>query len=347
MNARSVDRDDTPVEYEVRVKGHLDSRWAAWFEGLSLTNEHDGTTVIRTRTVDQAALHGLLQKLRDLALPLLAITQTGTTKPGQPASNTNQPASNTPTFIPKEDQTMKTATQTPTTDHVRMDPLRKTAMVAGILYLITFVSSIPALFLISPVLNDPHYITGPGADSTVIFGCFLDLVNAVSAVGTAVALFPVVKRQNEGIALGFVTARMFEAAVIVIGVVSLLAVVTLRQNGGADPALVPVGQALVAVRDWTFILGPSLVPGVSGLLLGYLMYRSGLVPRVIPLLGLIGGPLLLSSTFSTMFGINQGLSVWSGLATLPIFVWELSLGVWMAVKGFKPSPITTGQMRTA
>ncbi|BAS12433.1 conserved hypothetical protein [Arthrobacter sp. Hiyo8] len=184
-------------------------------------------------------------------------------------------------------------------------------MVAGILYIVTFVSSIPALFLISPVLNDPHYITGPGADSTVIFGCFLDLVNAVSAVGTAVALFPVVKRQNEGIALGFVTARMFEAAVIVIGVVSLLAVVTLRQNSGADPALVPVGQALVAVRGWTFILGPSLVPGVSGLLLGYLMYRSGLVPRIIPLLGLIGGPLLLSSTLSTMFGINQGISVWS------------------------------------
>ena len=340
MNARSLSRDDTPAEYEVRVKGHLDSRWAAWFEGLSLTNEHDGTTVIRIRNVDQAALYGLLQKLQDLALPLLAINQAGATQPSQPASNTR-------IFTPKKDHTMKTTTQTLTTDRVRMDPLRKTAMVAGILYLVTFVSSIPALFLISPVLNDPRYITGPGVDSTVIFGCLLDLVNAVSAVGTAVALFPVVKRQNEGIALGFVTARMFEAAVIVIGVVSLLAVVTLRQKGGADPALVPVGQALVAVRDWTFILGPSLVPGVSGLLLGYLMYRSGLVPRVIPLLGLIGGPLLLSSTIATMFGINQGISVWSGLATLPIFVWELSLGVWMAVKGFRPSPITTGQVRTA
>ncbi|MDQ0240282.1 MULTISPECIES: DUF4386 domain-containing protein [Arthrobacter] len=342
MNARSVGREDTSVEYEVRVKGHLDSRWAAWFEGLSLINERDGTTVIRTRNVDQAALHGLLQKLRDLALPLLAVNQAGTTQPSQPASTSR-------IFDSKKDHTMKTITQTPTptTGHVRMDPLRKTAMVAGILYLVTFASSIPALFLISPVLNDPHYITGPGADSTVIFGCFLDLVNALSAVGTAVALFPVVKRQNEGIALGFVTARMFEAAVIVIGVVSLLAVVTLRQNGGADPALVPVGQALVAVRDWTFILGPSLVPGVSGLLLGYLMYRSGLVPRIIPLLGLIGGPLLLSSTISTMFGINQGISVWSGLATLPIFVWELSLGIWMAVKGFRPSPITTGQVRTA
>ncbi|GAA5198147.1 hypothetical protein GCM10023346_34640 [Arthrobacter gyeryongensis] len=346
MNARSEGRD-APVEYEVRVEGHLDSRWAAWFEGLSLTNERDGTTVIRTRNADQAALHGLLQKLRDLALPLLAVNPAGATQPSRPASNTELPAPNTRIFIPKKDHTMKTTTPTPTTERVRMDPLRKTAMVAGILYLVTFVSSIPALFLISPVLNDPHYITGPGADSTVIFGCFLDLVNAVSAVGTAVALFPVVKRQNEGIALGFVTARMFEAAVIVIGVVSLLAVVTLRQHGGADPALVPVGQAFVAVRDWTFILGPSLVPGVSGLLLGYLMYRSGLVPRVIPLLGLIGGPLLLSSTISTMFGINQGISVWSGLATLPIFVWELSLGVWMAVKGFRPSPITTGQVRTA
>jgi hypothetical protein len=221
-----------------------------------------------------------------------------------------------------------------------MDSMRKTALVAGVLYLITFISSIPAVFLLEPVLSNPNYIVGAGADTQVIGGAFLDLVNAIAAIGTAVALFSVVRRQNEGFALGFVTARMFEAAVIVVGVVSILAVVTLRQAGaaGADAAsLVTTGRALVAIRDWTFLLGPSLIPGVNALLLGYLMYRSRLVPRVIPTLGLIGGPLLISSAVGTMFGVNDAVSVWSGVALLPIFFWELFLGLWLTFKGFQRS----------
>src|ERR687895_1144415 len=203
-----------------------------------------------------------------------------------------------------------------------MDSERRTALVAGVLYLITFASAIPAVFLLDPVLSDPAYIVGPGADAQVRFGAALDLVNALACIGTAVALFSVVKRQHEGFALGFVTSRMFEAAVIVIGVVSLLAVVTLRQAGaaGTDTAsLVALGQALGAVRGWTFLLGPSLMPAFNAALLGYLMYRSRLVPRAIPAMGLIGAPLLLSSTVGTMFGINDPVSVWSGIATLPIF----------------------------
>jgi hypothetical protein len=221
-----------------------------------------------------------------------------------------------------------------------MDSMRKIALVAGVLYLITFISSIPAVFLLDPVLSNPNYIVAAGADSQVIGGAFLDLVNAIASIGTAVALFSVVRRQNEGFALGFVTARMFEAAVIVVGVVSILAVVTLRQAGatGAEAAsLVTTGRALVAIRDWTFLLGPSLIPGVNALLLGYLMYRSRLVPRVIPTLGLIGGPLLISSAVGTMFGVNDAVSVWSGVALLPIFFWELFLGLWMTFKGFKRS----------
>ena len=236
-----------------------------------------------------------------------------------------------------------------------MSPTRRTALVAGVLYLTTFVASIPALVLIGPVLDHPDYILSSGADTRVLIGCFLDLVNAFACVGTAVTLFPVVRRQNESVALGFVTSRMFEAAVIVIGVVSLLAVVTLRQDlGGAAGAsagsaaasgtdtasLIAVGSALVALRDWTFLLGPGLMAGVNALLLGYLMHRSGLVPRVIPLLGLVGGPLLLASTTATFFGLTEQVSVWSAVATAPIFVWELSLGLWLAIKGFKPSPLT-------
>jgi len=231
---------------------------------------------------------------------------------------------------------------TTATKRAPMDSMRKTALVAGVLYVITFISSIPAVFLLGPVLSNPNYIVSAGADTQVIGGAFLDLVNAIAAIGTAVALFSVVRRQNEGFALGFVTARMFEAAVIVVGVVSVLSVVSLRQAGatGADAAsLVTTGRALVAIRNWTFLLGPSLIPGVNALLLGYLMYRSRLVPRIIPTLGLIGGPLLISSAVGTMFGVNDPVSVWSGVALLPIFFWELFLGLWLTFKGFRRSAL--------
>jgi hypothetical protein len=224
-----------------------------------------------------------------------------------------------------------------------MDPLRRTALVAGVFYLVTFASSIPAVFLLDPVLNDPDYILGSGADTQVVLGCLLDLVNAIACVGTAVALFPVVKRQNEGVALGFVTSRMFEAAVIVIGIVSLLAVLSLREAGadaGDRTSLVTAGQALVAVRDWTFLLGPGLIPGINALLLGYLMYRSGLVPQWIPTVGLVGAPLLIASAVGRMFAGQDQLVPFAAVATVPIFVWELSLGVYLTFKGFRPSPVT-------
>jgi len=240
------------------------------------------------------------------------------------------------------------ATKTAPTKRVPMSSVRKTALVGGLFYVITFASSIPALFLLDPVLSDPNYILGPGADGQVLLGLFLDLVNALACIGSAVALFSVVKRQHEGFALGFVTTRIFEAAVIIVGVLSLLSVVTLRQAGAAEGAdassLVTIGQALVATRDWTFLIGPSVMASLYAVLLGTLMYRSRLVPRVIPLLGLIGAPLLLSWAIGTFFGISEGGTVWHLIGVAPIFVWELSLGVYLVVKGFKPSPITTGMV---
>jgi Domain of unknown function (DUF4386) len=218
------------------------------------------------------------------------------------------------------------------------DPTRKTSLVAGILYLVTFASSIPAVLLLAPVLNNPNYIISAGADPQVIFALCLDLVNAFACIGTAVALFWVVKRQNESFALGFVTTRVFEAATICIGVVCLLAVVTLRQTigVGTDSAtLVTVGQALVAVRNWTFTLGPSMMAALNALLLGTLMYRSRLVPRLIPAVGLVGFPLQLSVVILTLFGIN--ITIFSAIAVVPIFFWELAVGLWMAIKGFNRS----------
>jgi len=229
---------------------------------------------------------------------------------------------------------------------VPMDSLRKTALIGGGLYLLTFISSIPAVFLLAPVLDNPDYIIGSGSDTQVLLGCFLDLINAFACVGTAVALYPVVKRQNGSAALGFVTSRVMEAAIIVIGVVSLLTVVTLRQDlaGTADAAsLVTTGQSLVATRDWTFLLGPDLMAGINALLLGSLMYRSRLVPRVIPLMGLIGGPLLIAASIAIFFGASSMALI----VAVPVILWEFSLGVYLVIKGFKPCAITAEMTATA
>lgn len=239
---------------------------------------------------------------------------------------------------------MAMTTRTEDARGVRTDPLRRTAMIAGGLYLVTFIAGIPpALYLLDPVLSNPEYVLGAGADTRVLTGGLLDIVNALACIGTAVVLYPVVRRQNHALALGFVTSRLLEAAVIVVGVVSLLSVVSLRQEvaGGADAdSLSAVAAGLVAVYDWTFLLGPGLIPGINALLLGTLMYRSGLVPRVIPLMGLVGAPIFLVSAVASILGFNEQISVWSGLALPLIFFWELSLGLWLVFKGFRPSPIT-------
>lgn len=227
--------------------------------------------------------------------------------------------------------------------------LRRTALVAGALYLLTFLSSIPAVLLLDPVLHHVDYIVGTGADNRVVFGCLLDVVNALAAVGTAVALYPVVRRQSQALALGFVTSRLLEGAVVLIGVVSLLAVVSLRQPGatGAEAdSLVIAGRSLVAVRDWTFLLGPGVMPAFNALLLGTLLYRSRLVPRVIPTIGLIGAPLLLTSDLCTLFGVFGQTSGAAFVLALPIAVWELSLGVRLVVKGFRPCPVTDRMVRS-
>jgi hypothetical protein len=227
---------------------------------------------------------------------------------------------------------------------------RKTALIAGVLFLITFVVSIAAVILYAPVLHPATYVVGAGADTRVRFGAVCELILIVANIGSAVVLFPILKRQHEGLALGYVTARIAESAFIAVGIVSLLAVVTLRhQAPGADAAsLVTTGRALVAVRDWTFVLGPGFVVGVgNGLILGYLMYQSRLVPRGMAMLGLIGGPLICLSGIAVVMNVIGRGSVPQGIATVPEFAWELSLGLYLTFKGFKRSSITTDDVGVA
>lgn len=202
------------------------------------------------------------------------------------------------------------------------DWTRNNALVAGVFYLVTFAASIPAAYyFLAPVLQDPQYIVSSGADTRVAIGCLLDVVNALACVGTAVAVYPVVRHQNESLAIGFVASRMLEATVIMVGVVSLLAILTLRHDLSAGPSanqasLLTAGHALLAVRNWTFLFGPNLCAALNALLFGTLLYRSGLVPRIIPTLGLIGAPLLLAATVAAGAGVVQQGSAWFAGALL-------------------------------
>ena len=222
-----------------------------------------------------------------------------------------------------------------------MSPLRKTALVAGVLYLLTFVS-IPTLALYGSV-HDPNYIIGPGSNSPVLVGGVLEVIVALAGIGTAVVLYPVVKRQNEPVALGLVGSRVLEAAGILAGVACLLTIVTLREAGAGNGALV-TGQALVALYDRINLLSQSLMPVVNDLLLGYLLYKSRLVPRVLPVLAFIGAPLLLVSDAAVLFGVVERVSALPAIAVLPVALFEFSLGVYLTVKGFRPSPITAGMV---
>jgi hypothetical protein len=221
-----------------------------------------------------------------------------------------------------------------------MSTRSRTATTAGVLYLVTEVSAIAGLLLYQPVLSDPGYVTGAGADARVLLGALCEVVLVIAIVGSAVALYPVVRRENESIALGLVAGRLLEAAVITVGMVSVLAVVTLREDGpgaGADQSgLVAVNQALIAVHDWTFLVGPSFLLGLNSLMLAYLAHRMGLVPRWITTLGLVGGPLVFVSAVAVLFGLYSPTS--HVVSAIPVFAWEVSFAIYLIVMGFRPSP---------
>jgi hypothetical protein len=235
---------------------------------------------------------------------------------------------------------------------VCVDPTRRTAFIAGLWFIGTFVFSIPAAFLYEPVLSDTNYILGPGADTRVAVGAVLEVLLAISGIATAVVLFPILRRQNEAVALGYVAARIVESTLIVVGLISLMSVVTLRGNlAGAEAdnnAISVAGQSLVALHDWTFLLGPQFCAGFgNGLLLGYLMYTSGLVPRGMALLGLIGGPLAFIGGVGVLLGLFEQPSAPLFLLTALEILWEASLALYLTFKGFRPSPILQDYGRPA
>ena len=238
---------------------------------------------------------------------------------------------------------MTSTAQVPAATQRPPDLMRRTSRAAGILYLVTFVS-VPTLIVFQPVRDGAAFVLGSGGDTGVLWGSFSEVVVALAGIGTAVVLYPVTKRVSQTAALGFVAARVVEGSLIIVGVVSMLTLLTLRDDvaGTADAdsaALVTAGSALVGAYDWTFLLSQSLMPVFNALCLGYVLYRSGLVPRILPTLGLVGAPLLLASDIAIFFGVIERVSPFAAVAFIPIAVWELSLGVYLTVKGFRPTAV--------
>jgi hypothetical protein len=225
---------------------------------------------------------------------------------------------------------------------MRMSPARRTALIFGVLYLATFVFSIAGVLLYDPVLHPASFMAGTGGDTRVRLGAVCELLLIIANLGTAVVVYPIFRRRFAVLSLGYVTARLAECTFIAIGIVSYLAVVTLHQStaGGAARSLLNDAKALIAVRNWTFVLGPGFVVGVgNGLILGYMMYRSGLMPRGLAILGLIAGPLICITGIGVVLDVIPRGGTVQAIATIPEFLWELSLGIYPIVKGFKASPI--------
>jgi hypothetical protein len=222
-----------------------------------------------------------------------------------------------------------------------IDPTRRTATIVGWLFVLTYVTSIAAKIGFYPPLFEGNYVTGPGQDTRVLWGAFSEAILIIANIGTATAIYTVIKRKHPNLAISFVAARIMESVFIGVGILSVLTVVTLRQDyadtdGAAAAGLAAVGDALIVLQEWTFALGPSFVVGVgNGCILGYIMYRTGLVPRRLAMFGLIGGPLIILSGSAAMLGIIELDGAWQQLSAAPEFVWELGLGIYLIVKGFR------------
>jgi hypothetical protein len=216
---------------------------------------------------------------------------------------------------------------------------------------ITFVTSIPALLLYHPVLHEHNYILGAGHDTRIEFAALLEVLLMISGIGVAVVMFPILRRESERLALGYVASRIVESTMICVGLISLLSVLTLRGDlaasiGGNGGSLEIAGRTLVAIHHWTFLVGPGFCVGVNDILLGYLMYSTGLMPPRLAMFGLIGGPLIFASSIAVLFGAYDQTSSTAGILTIPVFIFEASFAIYLIVKGFRPSRVLSGEPAT-
>ena len=220
-----------------------------------------------------------------------------------------------------------------------MDSTRNTARIAGIFYLITWVTSIVGLAMYGPILDHSVYSFDSISKGQIVTGTFLEILTALSVIGTGLALYPIVKRASESLALGYVVLRTLEAGIIMVGTLPLLALLTLNRDLPGTAGTVGIQSVLISMHNFSFILGPSMACGVNTVTLALLLHRSGLVARFIPLLGLFGGTLVFVSGTLQLFGAIDQVSKATVLMAIPVFAWEISLASFLFFKGFKPAAL--------
>lgn len=230
-----------------------------------------------------------------------------------------------------------------------MKPLRKTSLVFGLFFAGTFIFSIPALFFYDPLFNDSDYILHGGFDTRISMGALFEILTAICNIATAIIIFPLLKRVSEAVSLGYVASRTVESVLILIGVISLMSAMTFRAEfnpGNNTHDILMIRQLFVVFHDWTFLLGPQFCSGFgNGMLLGYLMFRSGAVPRRMALFGLIGGPLAFIGGIMVLFGILEPLSPGLFALTALEIIWELFIFIYAIFKGFKPFILFDSEIR--
>ncbi|MEH7523750.1 DUF4386 domain-containing protein [Bacillus sp. JJ1503] len=228
-----------------------------------------------------------------------------------------------------------------------MNSNKKAAKIVGVLFILAAVSAVAGLILYDPILNSPDYlINGTEHANQVVLGALMELILVVSAVGTATIMFPILRKYNETIALWHVCFRFLEAIIITVGVISVLSLLTLSREfvalGSPDPASFQTsGIVLHAIHDWTFLLGPNFMLGINTMMYSYIFYKTKLVPRFIPILGMTGATLIFICALFVMFGVFPQLSVWGAILAIPVAANEMILAVWLIVKGFNQSALAS------
>ncbi|MBM7845456.1 DUF4386 domain-containing protein [Herpetosiphon giganteus] len=298
--------------YQIQIKGQLDPGWAEWFDDLAISHTPQGDTLLTGPIVDQAALYRVLRKIRDSGLSLIAVV------PLEQPISISQGAST-------------------------MANQRRHAILIGIFFILAAVSSILGLLWYAPLLTESDYLrTGAANANQIVFAALMELVLVTTAVGTAVTMFPILRQYSERIALAHLCFRFLEAVVITIGIVGMLALLSISRefsNAAAadEQSYRVVGTALIAIHDWTFMLGPNFMLGLNTIMYSYIFFQTRQIPRPIATLGLVGSSLIFLASLLEMFGIIEQLSTWGALLAIPVALTEMSLAIWLITKGFKPN----------
>ncbi|WP_205701413.1 DUF4386 domain-containing protein [Herpetosiphon llansteffanensis] len=300
------------TRYQIQIKGQLDRGWAEWFDDLAISHTPQGDTLLTGPIVDQAALYRVLRKIRDSGLSLIAVVPL------------TQPIS---------------ISQGATT----MVNQRRHAILIGIFFILAAVSSILGLLWYAPLLTESDYLRAGAANANqIVFAALMELVLVTTAVGTAVTMFPILRQYSERIALAHLCFRFLEAVVIMIGIVGMLALLSISNEfsnatAADEQSYRVVGTALIAIHDWTFMLGPNFMLGLNTIMYSYIFFQTRQIPRPIATLGLVGSSLIFIAALLEMFGIIEQLSTWGALLAIPVALTEMSLAIWLITKGFKPS----------